>query len=314
MQSNLSANVSNQMDVVKKCIAKDIGADALSALVNSIGATQQGNPMDAVDVSPFQDFEARVKSLIHRTNSSVALNPQDATARPEQHRMVDECYMEIVKVTEQLSQIEKVAEQTRGCDAVSTDAKKWQELTSVALDWSRKSLCEQQHTAIFKLSQHLKQNLDAPQHVPPTPSAAAPAHKSTSQAATTKTTPSGFEEGETLRTHLETLGNEDPNRILIVRRINRLGFDSPMHLENAFAEVGTVTRVFVAHSRVKPTQKRPVPRVRPAGLGFVLMENAEDALRIASNGPEMMINNVNVEVNLYQPGTMSEKGQDEVAE
>jgi len=282
-------------------------------------------------VSPAKDFETRVTALINRVNSNspAAQNPQDGAL---QHLLTAESLLELVKVTAQLSQLEQVAEKTRGCDAVSADAKKWQELTSVALDWSRKSLSEQQRGCIEKVSEVLKRGPDSGQGSPKTCSPvlvtkvpalpcpqAPPVQENVSvtkkaseedQLSAAKNTPSGFEQGETLRTHLEALANEDPNRILIVRRINRLGFESPLHLEKHLSEYGTVKRVYVAHSRVKPSPKRPVPRVRPAGLGFVLMETEEDATRIANAGPQMVINNVTIEVKIYQPGSLPGKGLD----
>jgi len=276
-------------------------------------------------VSSAQDFETRIQSFIKRMNDSVGQNPQDATEHPE-HRVAAESFLELIEVTQQISKLEKIAEQTRGCEPVSADAKKWQALSSTALDWSRKSLCDQQRTSIDKLSHILQQSPGAVKGSPMSSSAQSPvapppaslpkpiateeSQMSQDNASGTKCTVSGFEQGETLRTHLEILANEDPNRILLVRRINRLGFDSPLHLEKKFSEFGSVTRVFVAHSRVKPSTKRPVPRVRPAGLGFVLMDTAEDAHTVASNGPLMMINNVSVEVKLYQPGSMG-TGKDE---
>jgi hypothetical protein len=313
MQSTPSStDFIEQIDILKKCMANKENVDE--------------------SLSPAKEFEVRAQSLIDRVDNSAGQNPQDATERPE-HRVTAESFLELVKVTEQLTKLEMVAAQTRGCEAVSSDAKKWQDLTSVALDWSLKSLSEQQRASIDKLSQLLmrssgaaKQELPASSFlqspaVPkpalqPQPAASVQPQKPLNNDVPpgfepdAKSTPSGFEQGETLRTHLEVLANEDPNRILIVRRINRLGFDSPVHLEEKFSEFGTVNRVFVAHSRVKPSTKRPVPRVRPAGLGFVLMESTEDAHKIASVGPQMMINNVSVEVKLYEPGSMGTgKGQ-----
>jgi len=302
--------------------SNDFIQDNLMEILAKGISTQENTEASA---STAQDFETRVQSFIKRMNDSAGRNPQDATERPE-HRVTAESFLELIKVTEQLSKLEKIAEQTRGCEPVSADAKKWQALSSTALDWSRKSLCDQQRASIEKLGQLLQQSPGAAKETPLSTSVQAPAARQPASlpkpAATedsqmpsdvtggTDCNVSGFEQGETLRTHLEILANEDPNRILLVRRINRLGFDSPLHLEKKFSEFGSVTRVFVAHSRVKPSTKRPVPRVRPAGLGFVLMDTTEDAHSIARSGPQMTINNVNVEVKLYQPGSMG-TGKDE---
>jgi len=290
-----SSSFKEQLDIVAKCLAN------------------KEQNMDAVP--PAKEFETRVTSLVNRIQSTPEQSPKDGE---QKHRLTAESLLDLVKVSTQLSQLEQVAAQTRGCEAVSSDAKKWQELTSVALDWSRKSLCEQQRGAIEKVAQLLKRSPGVPQgsvdaptttsttttvsQPPKTPCPPKPVEAAVQDRTAAPTAPTGFEEGETLRTHLESLAGEDPNRILIVRRINRLGFESPQLLEKFFGEFGTVCRVFVAHSRVKASAKRPVPRVRPAGLGFVLMERAEDAHEIANSGPQIMINNASIEVKLYQPG------------
>jgi len=95
-----------------------------------------------------------------------------------------------------------------------------------------------------------------------------------------------FEKGGTLRTHLEQMNGEDQRCILVVRRINRLGFQSPSLLEEYFQRFGGAKHVFVAHSRVKPSTKRPAYRIRPAGLGFVVMgsfEAAEEVMEVTSH-------------------------------
>merc|ERR1719401_2216003 len=56
---------------------------------------------------------------------------------------------------------------------------------------------------------------------------------------------------ETLRMHLRSLIKVECNRVLIVRKINRLGFASSQVLEDHYSWHGKVERVLVAHSRVK---------------------------------------------------------------
>merc|ERR1719335_142857 len=84
----------------------------------------------------------------------------------------------------------------------------------------------------------------------------------------------------TLRTHLSTLQNEDPMCVLIVRRINRLGFESDEALKEYFVKLGGVRHVLVAHSRVKP-----------AGIGFVVMASQEETIKVLSI-QEHVIHNV----------------------
>lgn len=108
-----------------------------------------------------------------------------------------------------------------------------------------------------------------------------------------------FEKGGTLRTHLERMNGEDPRCILVVRRINRLGFQSPTLLEEYFERFGGTRRVLVAHSRVKPSTKRPAYRIRPAGLGFVVMASPESAEQVV-NIQMHEINGVMIEVSYYK--------------
>jgi len=96
-------------------------------------------------------------------------------------------------------------------------------------------------------------------------------------------TQNGFE--ASLRTHLETLREMDCNRILLTRKINRLGFQSAQVLETYFAQYGTVSHVLVSHCYAKSRNLR----FRPSGLGFVVMSTAEEAQAILADGPELYI-------------------------
>lgn len=121
-----------------------------------------------------------------------------------------------------------------------------------------------------------------------------------------------FEKGGTLRAHLERMNREDQRCILVARRINRLGFQSPTLLEEYFQRFGGAKHVLVAHSRVKPSTKRPAYRIRPAGLGFVVMgspEAAEEVVTIASHE----INGCAIEMSYYKDRAIGslELGDDE---
>jgi len=98
-------------------------------------------------------------------------------------------------------------------------------------------------------------------------------------------------ETETLRTHLQALLKFEAGCILIVRKINRLGFDSAQLLKEHFSLSGTVVEAYVAHSRVKPNNSRQSngSRWRPSGLGFVVMSSADEAAAILEQGREHQI-------------------------
>jgi len=76
----------------------------------------------------------------------------------------------------------------------------------------------------------------------------------------------------TLSASLQILASVDPACLLIVRRINKLGFKAPRKLKQHFSTYGAVVRVLVAHSTVKQ-QGDPASRTRrrPSSLGFVHM-------------------------------------------
>jgi len=96
----------------------------------------------------------------------------------------------------------------------------------------------------------------------------------------------------TLRSHLAQLQHEDSDRILIARRINKLGFRSREVLQQYFSQFPNceVCRVLVAHSKAKPfSDSRSRVRTRPGGLGLILMRNAESVKQILALGPQQRI-------------------------
>jgi len=118
------------------------------------------------------------------------------------------------------------------------------------------------------------------------------------QASSTK--PSADSElGETLRKHLQELQHEDPSVVIIVRKISKLGFESQELLKKYFEEYGDISKILVAHSFVKPSNRRVKPRVRPAGLGFVVMSSRADADAVLCLGENQTIAGVSVQVLPY---------------
>lgn len=89
----------------------------------------------------------------------------------------------------------------------------------------------------------------------------------------------------TLSASLQMLANVDPTCLLIVRRINKLGFKASRKLKQHFATYGAVVRVLVAHSTVKQ-QGDPSSRARrrPSSLGFVHMATPSAVAEILKLG------------------------------
>jgi hypothetical protein len=96
-----------------------------------------------------------------------------------------------------------------------------------------------------------------------------------------KDIPNSKHEGEqnTLRTFLADLALlGDNSRIVMVRKISRLGLNSPELLKTYFSAFGIVERVMVSHttpkSKGRSTERQ---RMRPAATGFVVMTTCDEA-------------------------------------
>lgn len=100
-----------------------------------------------------------------------------------------------------------------------------------------------------------------------------------------------------IASHLNELEQDDPNKILIVRKINRLGFDSADILISYFEHVGPVAKVRLS----SPHEKHGFNvRLRPSGIGFVVFENADDAARAVALGDTQTIAGAEIIVKAFQ--------------
>jgi hypothetical protein len=105
---------------------------------------------------------------------------------------------------------------------------------------------------------------------------------------------------DTLRTNLRDLSVLDHERVILVRKINRLGLESSQVLEAYFSAFGAVERVMVSHSRAKSMFGHGGARVRPAGLGFLVMSKAEEAHSVLAYGSEHEVNGVAISVQPFE--------------
>jgi hypothetical protein len=92
----------------------------------------------------------------------------------------------------------------------------------------------------------------------------------------------------TMRHNLRELENLDHSRIVLVRKINRLGMKSPEFLEAHYSQYGKVEQVLAPHSHVK-LKGGCGWRLRPTCLGFIVMSTAAEAEAILAAGPEQQI-------------------------
>lgn len=104
-----------------------------------------------------------------------------------------------------------------------------------------------------------------------------------------------------LRWGLEALRVHSPDCVLIVRKIKKLGFDSHVALREHFSRHGDVVDVHVAHSKTKPSPKRPAGRVKPATLGFVIMADPAAAAVALAAGAEQTVGPAVIEVQRFEP-------------
>jgi hypothetical protein len=104
-----------------------------------------------------------------------------------------------------------------------------------------------------------------------------------------------------IATTLNDLQSEDPEKIVIVRKINRLGFDSADILKKHFEQYGAVDKVRLsnAHRKEKGRYSFQV-RLRPSGIGFVVFQDAKVAAQVLAEGETRMIHGVEVRMRPFE--------------
>jgi len=106
---------------------------------------------------------------------------------------------------------------------------------------------------------------------------------------------------QTLSTSLQVLSTESPDRLFIVRRINKLGFKATRILKRHYGAFGTVVKVLVAHSTVRQCGETHVQaRRRPSSLGFVQMTTSDAVSQILSLGDDQEVDGVIIRVQRFE--------------
>jgi len=104
--------------------------------------------------------------------------------------------------------------------------------------------------------------------------------------------------GDSLRTFLHELTHIDNSRVLSVRKISKLGYDSGPLLHTYFSEFGAVERVMVAPTTMRQRNRSEAnsqrSRTRPACLGFVVMETAADVEAVLKFGEVHTVEGVEI--------------------
>lgn len=102
---------------------------------------------------------------------------------------------------------------------------------------------------------------------------------------------------------LSLLKHVDPAAVVMVRRVNRLGFDGARVIGNYFGKFGRVLRVFML-----PLRSRKKSQVLPSKTGFVVMESAKCCDAILAFSDHTVTHGVTVSV-----GTFVHKGLSEAS-
>merc|ERR1719236_149841 len=92
-----------------------------------------------------------------------------------------------------------------------------------------------------------------------------------------------------MRKEIETLKKYPEKRVLIIRKIKALGFESSEILKAHFGQFGVVSEVIVPHSFTKPGPQRKLGRIRPGVMGFVVMETTDGADAAIATGESQIL-------------------------
>ncbi|CAK0794558.1 unnamed protein product [Prorocentrum cordatum] len=110
---------------------------------------------------------------------------------------------------------------------------------------------------------------------------------------------SGANQAGTIGSCLQSLCREDSRHVFVVRRVNTLGFEAPGALALHFSAFGRVRRVLATQSKVAAQSGRS--RIRPGGIAYVVMADAESVGRILQTGPQQTVASRIISVEPYAP-------------
>lgn len=243
--------------------------------------------------------------------------------------------LELANLAGQIARVDQMLAQSVEAAPVADEAKHWHAVSLRALEWSRKTLLEKQARCLSNLSSinatsadSVLQNCDLPSSQPEmmgpppglehlAPGLALPQQNtspwvgwsSEDAEACPEFVPQSLgkpkvSRGEgkgALSQDLEALRAYNSERVLSVRKLKKLGFDSPAALKAHFSQYGEVADVRITHSQVAPTASRPNGRLRPAALGFVVMGCDASAQGALEAGQQQDVNGVAIEVYPFEP-------------
>jgi hypothetical protein len=263
--------------------------------------------MSSENSAPFEDrLGSLVKKLDQKAVTTAPEPTLTTTSTPKTPAAVASSLLELTEVASQLARVEMMIAQVTESAPEEESAKRYHEISLQALECSKKMLHEKQAQylkdlgAMIESSNNDTKN-EAMSTVEPEPESTTWNHWTQAEIDAVPEfvpvdTASKLIGSGSLRQDLELLRQRPPERVVIVRKIKKLGFESPQILDQYFSQYGEVKELLVAHSHVKPTAKRPNGRVRPAALGFVVMATEEGVQNAFKAGTEQMLHGCSIEL------------------
>jgi len=106
---------------------------------------------------------------------------------------------------------------------------------------------------------------------------------------------------QTLAGSLQSLSDEDPECLFVVRRISKLGFKAARTLKQHFRQYGDVCKVLMVQSFVRQSSDgADAGRQRPSSMGFVHMESAAAVRQVLAAGADQEVGGCMIRVQRFQ--------------
>lgn len=225
---------------------------------------------------------------------------EGARAGPEVIRLMSE----LEELAQRISKADEMVQQASvGSPAKDGEAAKWHEVALVTLKWSQQELLRRQRAALLRLVEIAEWHGENCEVLVPSLDSSTPISSAVEQSVSfvLQDSITGLPAERSMKKDLEALRLHDPECILILRKIKKLGWESPALLRKHMEQFGMVREAFVTHSMMKPNPKRPGGRARPAALGFIVMANKEGRTAVLSRGEVHRVFGFDIEVAAFNP-------------
>lgn len=103
----------------------------------------------------------------------------------------------------------------------------------------------------------------------------------------------------TMKTQLQALDSEDPEAVIIVRGISKLGLSAGETLRDFFAAFGNVKAIHIPHTFKKKALKRNSREPRAPGRCFIVMSVPEERTKILAEATQYLVQDVEVTLEAF---------------